>query len=137
VDAEPDFKPIRARLSTFDTAMVVFSLVLKIAMMVGLAVLALLLAPRARLTEPVSTAPSGLRLASALIPCFYAYGGYQLTMNLGADLKDARRRFPLGVGARVFTLEPRLAFAGTVILLTGWPLFRLGHTLFGPAGRST
>jgi APA family basic amino acid/polyamine antiporter len=282
--------------------------VLKIAMMVGLAVLALLLAPRARLMEPVSTSPSGLRLASALIPCFYAYGGYQLTMNLGADLKDARRRFPLaitagmitvvglylllnfayqrvlgiggiagsklaaaalsratfgpsgevlvsvavflsaagfvnatimqmprsfyamaqdgvlprafmrvnpdtqvqevslmffgvtmllpafvlgsfekllnyviftdtltlavvastlfvlrrrrtgdggfsmwgypllpafyiacllGVGARVFTLEPRLAFAGIVILLTGWPLFRLGHTLFGTAGRST
>ena len=52
--AEPDFKPIRARLSTFDTAMVVFSLV-----------------------------------------------------------------------------------AGIVILLTGWPLFRLGRTLFGPAGRST
>jgi APA family basic amino acid/polyamine antiporter len=43
----------------------------------------------------------------------------------------------LGVGARVFTLEPRLAFAGIVILLTGWPLFRLGHTLFGTAGRST
>ena len=28
--AEPDFRPIRARLSTFDTAMVVFSLVVGI-----------------------------------------------------------------------------------------------------------
>jgi APA family basic amino acid/polyamine antiporter len=77
---------------------------LKIAMIVGLAVLALLLAPRARMPEPVSAAPSGLRLASALIPCFYAYGGYQLTMNLGADLKDARRRFPLAITAGMFTV---------------------------------
>jgi APA family basic amino acid/polyamine antiporter len=78
--------------------------ILKIAMIVGLAVLALLLAPRTRMMEPVSSAPSGLRLASALIPCFYAYGGYQLTMNLGADLKDARRRFPLAITAGMFTV---------------------------------
>jgi len=78
--------------------------VLKIVMILGLALLALLLAPRARLAEPLSAAPSGLRLASALIPCFYAYGGYQLTMNLGADLKDARRRFPLAIAAGMFTV---------------------------------
>jgi APA family basic amino acid/polyamine antiporter len=77
---------------------------LKIAMIVGLAVFALLLAPRAPAIEAVSTAPSGLRLASALIPCFYAYGGYQLTMNLGADLKDARRRFPLAITAGMITV---------------------------------
>jgi APA family basic amino acid/polyamine antiporter len=39
----------------------------------------------------------------------------------------------LGVAARVFTLEPRLALTGIVILLTGWPLFRLGRRLFGTA----
>jgi APA family basic amino acid/polyamine antiporter len=39
----------------------------------------------------------------------------------------------LGVAARVFTLEPRLALAGIVILATGWPLYRLGHRLFGGA----
>jgi APA family basic amino acid/polyamine antiporter len=78
---------------------------LKIAMIICLAVLALLLAPRAHVMEPhYSSAPSGLRLASALIPCFYAYGGYQLTMNLGADLKDARRRFPLAIAAGMFTV---------------------------------
>jgi APA family basic amino acid/polyamine antiporter len=37
----------------------------------------------------------------------------------------------LGVAARVFSLEPRLAATGIAILLTGWPLFRLGHRLFG------
>jgi len=37
----------------------------------------------------------------------------------------------LGVAARVFMLEPHLALAGILILLTGWPLFRLGHRLFG------
>ena len=77
---------------------------LKIAMIVGLAALALLFAPRAPIVEHASTSPSGLRLASALIPCFYAYGGYQLTMNLGADLKDARRRFPLAITAGMLTV---------------------------------
>jgi len=78
--------------------------VLKIVMIIGLAALALLLAPRAHDIEPVAAAPAGLRLASALIPCFYAYGGYQLTMNLGADLKDARRRFPLAITAGMVTV---------------------------------
>jgi APA family basic amino acid/polyamine antiporter len=78
----------------------------KIVMIVGLAVLALILAPRAgaAASAPVSAAPAGLRLMSALIPCFYSYGGYQLTMNLGADLKDARRRFPLAISAGMFTV---------------------------------
>jgi basic amino acid/polyamine antiporter, APA family len=43
----------------------------------------------------------------------------------------------LGVAARVFFLEPSLAVAGIVILLTGWPLFRVGHRLFGADLRST
>jgi amino acid transporter len=100
-----DLKTIRARLSTFDTAMVVFSLVvtphaslilacatmlillvlnyrgvkpgarvqnllsiLKIVMIVGLAVLALLIAPRTTAVEPRSDAPAALRLASAPAP---------------------------------------------------------------------
>src|SRR5882762_11629032 len=78
--------------------------ILKIVMIVGLAMLALLLAPRTTAAEPRSDAPAALRLASALIPCFYAYGGYHLTMNLGADLKDARRRFPLAITAGMFTV---------------------------------
>jgi basic amino acid/polyamine antiporter, APA family len=36
----------------------------------------------------------------------------------------------LGVAARVFTLEPNLALTGIIIILTGWPLFRLGRRLF-------
>lgn len=78
--------------------------ILKIVMILGLAALALLIAPRASAVEPRSDAPVALRLASALIPCFYAYGGYHLTMNLGADLKDARRRFPLAITAGMFTV---------------------------------
>ncbi|HSY96312.1 MAG TPA: amino acid permease [Steroidobacteraceae bacterium] len=79
--------------------------VAKIAMIVGLALLALLLAPRAGASgASPSAAPTGLRLLSALIPCFYSYGGYQLTMNLGADLKDARRRFPLAITAGMVTV---------------------------------
>jgi basic amino acid/polyamine antiporter, APA family len=77
---------------------------LKIAMIIGLAVLALLLAPRTQTTAPQAPPGAALRLASALIPCFYAYGGYQLTMNLGADMKEARRRFPLAIAAGMFSV---------------------------------
>jgi APA family basic amino acid/polyamine antiporter len=116
---------------------------IKIAMMVGLAVFALLLAPHNHMAEPVSTAPSGLRLASALIPCFYAYGGYQLTMNLGADLKDARRRFPLAITAGMFTvvgLYLLLNFAYQHVLGLGGVAdsklvaAALSRAAFGPSG---
>jgi hypothetical protein len=39
------------------------------------------------------------------------------------------------VAARVLSVEPLLAVAGIAVLLTGWPLFRLGNRLFG--GRRT
>jgi len=77
---------------------------LKIVMIVGLAVLALTLAPRAHGVPAASSVPWEPRLASALIPCFYAYGGYHMTMNLGADLKDARRRFPIAIATGVLTV---------------------------------
>ena len=68
----------------------------KIVMIAGLAGAAFVFAPRfAGASAAPSAAPAGL--AAALIPCFYAYGGYHMTMNLGADVKDARRRFPLAV----------------------------------------
>ena len=37
----------------------------------------------------------------------------------------------LGVGASVLVTEPRLALAGIIVMLTGWPLFRLGRRLSG------
>jgi APA family basic amino acid/polyamine antiporter len=117
--------------------------ILKIAMIVGLAVLALLLAPRTARMEPRSDAPAALRLASALIPCFYAYGGYHLTMNLGADLKDARRRFPLAITAGMFTvvgLYLLLNFAYQRVLGIGGiaesklAAAALSRATFGPSG---
>jgi APA family basic amino acid/polyamine antiporter len=81
---------------------------LKIAMIIGLAIFALLLAPHALPSAAASAAspstPILPRLAAALIPCFYAYGGYQMTMNLGADLKDARHRFALAIAAGMITV---------------------------------
>jgi APA family basic amino acid/polyamine antiporter len=70
---------------------------LKVVMIVGLASCALWLAPRTQVPPPASSEPWMPRLASALVPCFYAYGGYHMTMNLGADLRDATRRFPLAI----------------------------------------
>ncbi len=82
---------------------------LKIVMIVGLAAAALALAPKAAAAAAAARAPvvpaAGLAgLSAALIPVFYAYGGYHMTMNLGADVKDARRRFPLAVTAGMLTV---------------------------------
>ncbi len=81
---------------------------LKIVMIVGLAAAALALAPKAAGLAPAAApaAPAaGLTgLAAALIPVFYTYGGYHMTMNLGADVKDAKRRFPLAVTAGMLTV---------------------------------
>jgi APA family basic amino acid/polyamine antiporter len=66
---------------------------MKLVMIVGLAAVALVLAKPA---APSPVIASG-GLAAALVPVFYACGGYQLTMNLGADVKDARRKLPLAV----------------------------------------
>jgi len=116
---------------------------LKIVMIVGLAVLGLLLAERVNAPPAVTNQPAGLRLASALIPCFYAYGGYHMTMNLGADLKDARRRFPLAITAgmlTVVTLYLLLNFAYQRVLgingIAGSKLVAaaLSRATFGPAG---
>ena len=99
---------------------------LKIVLIVGLAVCALLLAPHAVATAEVTASPAGPvfpRLAAALIPCFYAYGGYQMTMNLGADLKDARRRF-----------APAIA-AGMAIVITLYLLLNIAYyAVLGTAG---
>jgi APA family basic amino acid/polyamine antiporter len=72
---------------------------LKIAMIVALALLALILAPHHAGTASGVIGSAGSRLSTALIPCLYAYGGYHLTMNLGADLKDAKQRFPRAITA--------------------------------------
>jgi APA family basic amino acid/polyamine antiporter len=77
---------------------------LKIVLMIGLAILALVLAPVAAPASPLVSTPPGARLTAALVPCFYAYGGYHLTMNLGADVTDARRRFPLAITAGMVTV---------------------------------
>jgi APA family basic amino acid/polyamine antiporter len=77
---------------------------LKIVMIVGLAVLALALTPHSGIAEVAPATAWGGRLTAALIPCFYAYGGYHMTMNLGADLKDASRRFPIAITAGMITV---------------------------------
>ncbi len=99
---------------------------LKIAMIIGLALSALLLAPHA---PPAAASMAGSatpllgRLTAALVPCFYAYGGYQMTMNLGADLKDARRRFALAIAA------------GMVTVITLYLLLNIAyHAVLGTAG---
>ena len=80
----------------------------KIALIAGLAVAGLLMAPAAA-TIPATAAgaaagglapadgagPAGL--LAALVAVFYAYGGYQCVVNLAGDVRDARRRLPIGI----------------------------------------
>jgi APA family basic amino acid/polyamine antiporter len=79
---------------------------LKIAMIAGLALSAFWLHARlpANSQVPVAAGGWGPRFAAALVPSLFAYGGYQMTMNLGADLRNASRRFPVAIGAGMLTV---------------------------------
>ncbi|HUX06047.1 MAG TPA: amino acid permease [Acidobacteriota bacterium] len=75
--------------------------VIKIAMIVVLSAVAFFyvggggVVPRA---EPLEgTSPFLIALGLGLISVFYTLGGYQLTINLGADLKNARRNMPRAI----------------------------------------
>jgi basic amino acid/polyamine antiporter, APA family len=75
----------------------------KIALIAGLAVVGLLLAPAATgdATPATGALPSGdtapAGMLAALVAVFYAYGGYQNVVNLAGDVRDARRRLPIGI----------------------------------------
>ncbi len=125
--------------------------VLKIVLMAALVICAFVLGARSAHGAPSPAVPlvvhgsPGLHLATALVPCFYAYGGYHLTMNLGADLKNAQRRFPLAIASGVLTVVAlylllNLAYQrvlGTAGVAAA-PLVAAALTgaLFGPAGRA-
>lgn len=69
---------------------------LKIVMIVGLALSPLLpgvAAPAAGDAPPAARAG----LLAAAVACFYTYGGYQMAMNLGGDVRDPRRNLPLAI----------------------------------------
>lgn len=72
--------------------------ILKIVMILGLAAAGLTLAGRVPDAAVVaSTSASWTGLVAASVAVFYAYGGYQSTMNLGGDVRDPRRNLPLAV----------------------------------------
>jgi APA family basic amino acid/polyamine antiporter len=77
-------------------------------------------APPLAEARPVSH-PSGLLLAfgAALVPVFFTFGGYQMTTNVGGDVRNPRRNIPvgilLGVGI-VFTLYMLINFAYVRVL---------------------
>jgi len=71
---------------------------LKVSMMVILGVAALWVGRASPAPEaaPAGAAPVGASggLAAALVAVFYTFGGYQNTINLGGDVRDARRGLP-------------------------------------------
>ena len=117
--------------------------VLKILMIVAIALLALALAHPAQPGEVPRLGSWGPRFAAALVPCFYSYGGYHMTMNLGADLRDARRHFPLAVTAGMLAvvglyLLANLAYQHVLgtsgVASSGLVAATLARTVFGADG---
>jgi len=54
-------------------------------------------------------------LGLSLISIFFTFGGYQNTMNLGADIKDPKRNIPLGI------------FSGMAIVITLYLLINIAY----------
>ena len=62
-----------------------------------------------------------LALGSALIPVFFSYGGYQGTINFGADVREASRRMPRAiVGAMTIVLILYLAINYAYVNVLGF-----------------
>ena len=123
----------------------------KIVLILGLAIGGLTSAadPRGPFEPPVppaaapAAAPAGM--LAALVAVFYTYGGYQNTMNLAGDVRDARRRLPLGICggvAIVTTLYLAINLAYVRVLgpagVAGSPLVAadLARALFGGVGET-
>lgn len=70
----------------------------KIALIAGLAIVALALGPAAGApTAPLASGGGWAGFTAAAVAVFYTYGGYQCTMNLGGDVRAAPRNLPRGV----------------------------------------
>ncbi len=121
----------------------------KIVLILGLAASGLLLSggsgrPEAVTAHAVSgAAPAGM--LAALVAVFYAFGGYQNTINLGGDVKNPRRNLPLGVvgGMTIVTAIYLLVNVAYVTTLgqegvAGSPLVGadLARAVFGRAGET-
>lgn len=117
--------------------------VAKIVMIVGLSLLALLVARPLLDRAPATAAVSLGAFTTAAVAVFYCYGGYQCTMNLAGDVKDAGRNLPRAItgGMLIVTAlylvlnvayERVLGLAG----VAGEPLVAaaLARATFGPVG---
>jgi APA family basic amino acid/polyamine antiporter len=71
----------------------------KIALIAGLALagLALGVGPNPAGGQPALPSGAQAGMLTALVAVFYAYGGYQNTMNLAGDVREARTKLALGI----------------------------------------
>lgn len=70
----------------------------KLLLLAGLAAAGLLWAPPAAPVPDAAPVSGAAGLIAGLVAVFYTYGGYQQTMNLAGDLRDARRTLPRAIG---------------------------------------
>ena len=75
--------------------------VLKVAMIVVLGGAALLVGPGSETATSAEASGSAAGFVAACVAVFYAYGGYQNTMNVGGDVRDPRRSLPLAIAGGV------------------------------------
>jgi basic amino acid/polyamine antiporter, APA family len=71
--------------------------VLKVVMIAALALAPFVLGHGATPAAAVAAPGGGGGMIAAAVACFYAYGGYQMAMNLGGDVRNARRSLPLAI----------------------------------------
>jgi APA family basic amino acid/polyamine antiporter len=120
---------------------------IKIILMAGFC-LALFGNYQAQVKVPVATISEGhgfiMALGASLISVFFTYGGYQNTINLGADIQQPKKNMPRGIFAGmgiVITLYLILNFVYFKVLgftnlqSSALPAADLAGAFFGSAGR--
>jgi APA family basic amino acid/polyamine antiporter len=71
--------------------------ILKVVMIAGLGLAPFVLGHGPPAAAAAAVAPASGGMVAAAVACFYAYGGYQMAMNLGGDVRDARRNLPRAI----------------------------------------
>lgn len=88
----------------------------KIALILVIVAVALAAAPAADRGQGGPVPLAGL--ASGAVAVFYAYGGYANTINLGGDVREARRNLPRGIAAGMLIVT-------AVYVLANWAYLRV------------
>jgi APA family basic amino acid/polyamine antiporter len=113
----------------------------KLALILIITAGALAAAPAVVPATPRPLSPAAL--VTAVVPVFYAYGGYANTMNLGGDVRDPQRNLPRAIVAGMLIVTAVYVLANWAYLrvlgvdgvaASGLVAAAMGRAAFGPWG---